>query len=186
MFDRIYEVNRNCVIGASGDMADFQFLRDILKEETTQDSLLDDGFEHSARAVHSWITRVLYNRRCRFNPLWNVYLVGGLDENKIPYLGYTNLLGVSFSEDCVATGFGTHLALPHLRLVLEKCDGYSNLNESDAVTAITEAMRILYCRDCRAFNKYSIAVITEMGVTIQKQVKLEVDWNIAKYVRGYE
>lgn len=41
----------------------------------------DDGFNITARSLHSWITRVLYNKRCKFDPLWTTFLVAGTDVN---------------------------------------------------------------------------------------------------------
>ena len=39
----------------------------------------DDGSELSAREIYSFLTRVLYNRRSKVNPLWNQLVVGGFD-----------------------------------------------------------------------------------------------------------
>ena len=30
------------------------------------------------QALHCWLTRVLYNRRSKFDPLWNVIIVAGM------------------------------------------------------------------------------------------------------------
>lgn len=41
------------------------------------EELLGDGHSYSPKAVHSWLTRVMYNRRSRMNPLWNTVVIGG-------------------------------------------------------------------------------------------------------------
>ncbi|TPP56833.1 Proteasome subunit beta type [Fasciola gigantica] len=92
--ERISMVNDNTVMACSGDIADYQLLKRRVEEQTHTDSLLSDGFTLSPRALHSWITRVLYNRRSRMNPLWNTYIVGGLESYGKPFLGYCDLLGV--------------------------------------------------------------------------------------------
>ncbi|CAH8647122.1 unnamed protein product [Dicrocoelium dendriticum] len=176
------------VLGFSGDVADYQLLKKRIDEQTHMDGLLADGFTLSPKGLHSWITRVLYNRRSKMNPLWNTYLVGGLENDGKPYLGFCNLLGVSFTGDCIATGFGTYLVTPLLRQRLDDLAGGdpNNLTEAHAVQAVTDAMRQLYFRDCRAFNQYHMTFVRPDGVDIQGPLKLECDWTIAEYVAGYE
>ena len=41
---------------------------------------LDDGHHYSPKSLFSWLTRVMYNRRTRINPLWNTIIIGGYDE----------------------------------------------------------------------------------------------------------
>lgn len=36
----------------------------------------------NAGALHCWLTRVLYNRRSRFDPLWLECVVAGLKDDK--------------------------------------------------------------------------------------------------------
>lgn len=43
---------------------------------------LNDGFQFTPKGLFSWITRVLYYRRSQFNPLWNVFVVGGLQDGE--------------------------------------------------------------------------------------------------------
>lgn len=42
-----------------------------------EDECLDDGHGYSPKSLFSWLTRVMYNRRSKFNPLWNVVAIGG-------------------------------------------------------------------------------------------------------------
>lgn len=65
-------------------------------------------------ALHSWLTRVLYNRRSRFDPLWNTFVVGGMQEDK-PFLGFVDKLGTAYTEDHIATGMGSQIAVPIMR-----------------------------------------------------------------------
>ncbi|NXX36004.1 PSB4 protein, partial [Nicator chloris] len=76
---RLLKVNECTVLGASGDLADFQHLRQLLEQMVIDEELLGDGHSYSPRALHSWLTRVLYNRRSKINPLWNTVLIAGVD-----------------------------------------------------------------------------------------------------------
>ncbi len=101
-----FKVNDKTVLAFSGDVADFQFLLTHIEKQTLLESLLGDGFQSgyafleskfiflSPQALHSWITRVMYNRRSQFNPLWNTYIIGGLQDDGTPFLGYSSMLGV--------------------------------------------------------------------------------------------
>ncbi|XP_015472175.1 proteasome subunit beta type-4, partial [Parus major] len=75
---RLLKVNDSTVLGASGDLADFQHLRQLLEQMVIDEELLGDGHSYSPRALHSWLTRVLYNRRSKINPLWNSVLIAGV------------------------------------------------------------------------------------------------------------
>ncbi|CAH8862803.1 unnamed protein product [Trichobilharzia szidati] len=187
-FERMFKVNKNTVMCCSGDVADFQFLKHYVEEQTHLESLIADGFQMSPHALHSLITRILYNRRSRLDPLWNTYIVGGLESDGKPFLGYCNMLGVSFADNCVATGFGAYFAIPILRECVEiKAKGDpNNISQEDAVAAITSSMKQLYLRDCRAFDTYQMAIVTKDGVQIQGPLKLKCDWSIAEYVHGYD
>uniref|UniRef100_A0A5K3FJU6 Proteasome subunit beta n=1 Tax=Mesocestoides corti TaxID=53468 RepID=A0A5K3FJU6_MESCO len=188
-FDRVVKINDQTIMGCSGDIADFQQLSKVINQQILLENLLGDGFVTSPKALHSWITRVLYYRRSQFSPLWNTYVVGGVQKDGKSYLGYSNMIGVSFSDDCVATGFGAHLAIPVLRKVIETKanNDASTLSPEDALEAIKEAMTLLFYRDCRAFNMYKIAVVTtDGGVQVSENQKLETNWKIAEAVAGYE
>ena len=41
------------------------------------EELLGDGHSYTPKALHSWLTRVMYNRRSKMNPLWNTVVIGG-------------------------------------------------------------------------------------------------------------
>ena len=73
----------------------------------------------TVQALHCWLTRVLYNRRSKFDPLWNVILVAGMQDGE-PFLGFVNLQGTAFTDDVMATGMGTDLCLPVMRNALDK------------------------------------------------------------------
>lgn len=179
---RIIKVNDNICIGAAGDIADFQFLEEIIKQKQIEEECRDDGFALKPKALHSWLTRVLYNRRSKFDPLWNTFVVGGMQDGE-PFMGFVNLQGTAFEESMIATGLGTDLCLPVMRKAVEDKKGL--LTEAEARTTIQQCVRLCYLRDCRGWPKYHIATITKEGSKVTGPLMIDSDWEVAKNIVGY-
>ncbi|KAM9168957.1 proteasome subunit beta type-4 [Mergus octosetaceus] len=179
---RLLRVNDSTVLGASGDYADFQYLAQIIDQMVIDEELLGDGHSYSPKAIHSWLTRVMYNRRSKINPLWNTVVIGGY-YNGESFLGYVDMLGVAYEAPTLATGYGAFLAQPLMREVLEK---KPTLTKEEARSLIERCMKILYYRDARSFNRYEIAIATEKGVEVEGPLTLEANWDIANLVSGFE
>lgn len=81
---RLQPVSERTLVGASGEYSDFQYLLELLDELRVDDRRAEDGISLSADEVHSYITRVLYNRRNKMDPLWNAIIVAGLDDEGKP------------------------------------------------------------------------------------------------------
>ena len=60
---RIFEINKRCVVGASGEISDFQQIQKYLEELDLDDYLAGDGISLTPKEVHSYLTRVMYKRR---------------------------------------------------------------------------------------------------------------------------
>ena len=60
---RVHKVNDTTIIGASGEISDFQYLQDLLDQLVKDDYCADDGVQLDAHEIFAWLTRVLYNRR---------------------------------------------------------------------------------------------------------------------------
>jgi 20S proteasome subunit beta 7 len=144
--------------------------------QTRDEALLDDNASLSGAEVQSFLTRVMYNRRNKMDPLWNTLCVAGFEEGK-PTLGYVDLRGTTFSEDFLATGFGAHMALP---LIRERWR--ADLDEAAARTLLEDCMRVLWYRDCRALNKIQIAKVTAGGVAVSAPFATSAKWDYASFV----
>lgn len=120
--DRVFKINDNTIIGVSGDFADFQFIKKHIDQKVTEDYCYDDKIELKPKSLYNWLTRVLYNKRSRFDPLWIDVVVGGL-QNGIPFLGHVDMRGRAYEDSAIATGYGKHLAVPLLREETEKKPG---------------------------------------------------------------
>ena len=74
---RVRAVNSTTVIGFTGELSDFDYIMTLLEELNTSDFCEDDGKELSPREIYAYLTRVMYNRRNKFDPLWNSLVVAG-------------------------------------------------------------------------------------------------------------
>uniref|UniRef100_A0A8C6VM40 Proteasome subunit beta n=1 Tax=Naja naja TaxID=35670 RepID=A0A8C6VM40_NAJNA len=162
----IMKVNDSTILGASGDYADFQHLKQVLEQMVIDEDLLGDGHSYSPKAIHSWLTRVMYNHRSKMNPLWNRVIIG-----------------VAYEAPSLATGYGSYLAQPLRREALEKTP---SLSQQAARALIEQCMKILYYRDTHLFNRYQITTVTEKGVEVEGPLTLETNWEIAHLVSGFE
>jgi hypothetical protein len=50
--------------------------------------------------VFSYLTRVLYNRRNKMDPLWNSVVVGGVEADGTPFLGTVGMIGTHYTDRC--------------------------------------------------------------------------------------
>ena len=65
-FERLKEINSKIVIGAGGELSDFQYTMTLLEELMLEDFCLDDDIEMSPKEVFAYLNRVVYNRRTKW------------------------------------------------------------------------------------------------------------------------
>ncbi|KAF8970969.1 nucleophile aminohydrolase [Flammula alnicola] len=179
---RLHPVGNNTVIGAGGDMSDFQYIQVLLDELMIDEFTAQDGHTLGPAEIHEYLAQVMYARRSKMNPLWNSLLVGGVKDGK-KFLAYVDLLGTTYSASTLATGYGGHIAQPLLREAVEGRE--DTLTEEQALAIIENSMKVLFYRDARSLNKYQVATITESGVKITESKHLETSWSFAEGIRGY-
>ncbi|KAF2157133.1 20S proteasome subunit [Myriangium duriaei CBS 260.36] len=204
---RLRKFNSNAVVGFGGDVSDMQYLDRLLlslqinqeyqipssTSSSSTSTSATSGSEHqsktqlSAKNLHTYLAKVMYKRRTDFNPLWNAMLVGGLDDQGNPFLASADLLGTTFSSPTLATGFGAHLAIPILRKHVPDEEAAKKLSREEAVNIIKECMKVLFYRDARSMDEYSIAIVSKSeGATLSESEKLEnQSWAFAEGIRGY-
>lgn len=184
---RLRTFSDTSVIGFGGDVSDMQYIDRLLSSLDIRENYGSLGHTLHARNLHTYLAKILYKRRSDFNPLWNNILVAGLDEDGLPFLSLADLLGTTYSAPTLATGFGAHLAQPLLRrLVPEDETSVKNITKEMAIEAVKECMKVLFYRDARSMDRYSIAVVTSEGVEIKENEKLEgQSWAFADQIRGY-
>lgn len=66
-------------------------------------------------------------------------------------------------------------------------ESVKDITREQAVQAVKECLKVLFYRDARSLDKFSIAVITkEGGVDLKEDEKLEgQSWAFADKIRGY-
>lgn len=163
-----------------------QYLDRLLGSLDVNENFVSPGHDLNAKNLHTYLSKVLYKRRSDFNPLWNVILVAGFDDHSNPYIASADLLGTTFSAPHLASGFGAHLAVPILRRLFPEENGIEGITKEAAIEGIKECMKVLFYRDARSTDVYSIAVITKDGVDLKENEKLEnQSWAFADRIRGY-
>ncbi len=184
--ERLFPIGENAVVGISGDISDLQYVGRILEDLEIEENYDSDGHSLRASHIHEYLQKVFYHRRSKMDPLWNSVIVAGVDDDK-PFLKYVDLLGVTYSAPTLATGFGAYLAIPLLRKVVDKEEDVANIDEETAQNAVKEAMKVLYYRDARSLDKYSMVTISKSkGVVFEKNLHSEKQsWRFAKDIKGY-
>jgi len=180
---RFRQISRFCtvgdtLIGASGDISDFQSIKSTLEALETEDTCVGDGIIRSPHAIYSYLSRVYYGRRNKFNPLWNQLLVAGARDGE-PFLGYVDLHGTTYQDNEIATGFGAHVARPLLRNAWKK-----DLTREEAHVVLTKCMEVLFYRDCRAINRVQYACVTAKGTEISDPVELPTNWEFQQFIKS--
>ena len=183
---RLRPFNARAVLGVGGDVSDMQYIDRTLSALDVAENYSSSGHALDARNLHTYLAKLMYRRRSDVNPLWNAILVAGLDGADRPFLASVDLLGTAFAAPTLATGFGAHLAQPLLRKVVEDEDMVPQVTRERATEAIKEALKVLFYRDARSMDSYSIAVVTKEGVELKQDEKLEQQsWAFADKIRGY-
>jgi len=204
---RLLKVGNNTLIGASGEISDFQSLEEQLENMHQDDVNQDDGYQKTPKEIFNYLRSMMYQRRNKGNPLWNQLVVAGYNlksssapqkpvpgtENapsststagepsastsRGPFLGYVDLIGTTYEENFIATGFGAYLAIPMIR---EKW--HAELDEGDARALLEDCLRVCYYRDCKAFYRIQLAKATSDGeVVISEPYDISTSWETATF-----
>nr|XP_017100883.2 proteasome subunit beta type-4-like [Drosophila bipectinata] len=180
--DRIFMINKNILLGGCGDFADVQSIKRGIEQKIVEDQCNGDDIEMKPKALGQWMTRVLYERRTRMNPLLVDVVLGGLDQQGKPYLANVDLRGRSHNDFVVATGFARHLTIPFIRGAKPK-DREFTLEEAHEM--IKRSMQILYYRDTRNNSQYTVGVCTTKKCSVEGPYQVAENWSFAAGIKGY-
>merc|ERR1712187_483778 len=170
--NRLKQVGKYSLLGASGELSDFQYLGQLVDELDMEEYCDDDGCSMGPKEYASYIGRVMYNRRSKFNPLYNQFVVVGKKESEAPFLAFCDHQGTYFEEDFIATGFGFYLSMPLLRN-----EWKPDLTEEEAKKLIVKCLQVCFYRDCRAYYKIRIGKCNGETVEISEPLEMEHNWS---------
>jgi len=171
--ERLRKLGDYTVIGGTGDYSDFQYIMQTLDELVTEDEIADDGSKLSPAAIHSYLTRIMYNRRNKGDPLWGLIIVAGVKDGK-SFLGLSDLRGTSYTDDNIATGYGNYIG----RALLRKAPPPDQLTREGARQLLENTMRVMFYRDARALDRIQIATVTAAGVEITAPYDISTNWEV--------
>jgi len=175
---RMKKVGQYSLLGASGEYSDFQYLGDLLDELDEEDWLNEDGCRMGPHEYSSYIGRVMYNRRSKFNPLYNQLVIVGKKKDEPPMLSFVDHQGTAFQEDFIATGFGSMLAMPLLREQWRP-----DISLEEATELIKKCLQVCFYRDCRAYNRIQIGNCDGTGVSIGEPIALDHFWGHTAWLK---
>ena len=133
------------------------------------DDAHDDGSHLSPSDIHSYLGRIMYNKRNKFDPLWNELIVAGYKDGK-GFLGFVDLIGTMYQDDVISTGFASYICTPLLR------KAGTNLSEAEAKKLLEDCLRVLFYRNTKASTKIQIGIINEKGINISEPYHLSTYW----------
>lgn len=136
-------------------MSDFQYIQQMLDDLMIEEVVTaDDGHTLGPKEVHEYLANVMYQRRSKFNPLWNSMIVGGFRDGE-RFLAFVDLLGITYTSSTIATGYGSYIAQPLLRKAVEGRE--DTLTEEEARAIMEQSLKVLFYRDARSLNKVRFA-----------------------------
>jgi len=168
---RLKKVGKYTLLGASGELSDFQYIGDLLDELEDGDFLHEDDCHMGPHEYSSYIGRVMYNRRSKMNPLYNQFVIAGKKKSGDSMLSFVDHQGTAFEEDFIATGFGSYLAMPILRN-----EWRADLTLEEAKALVVKCLKVCFYRDCRAYFKIQIATCDGQTMSIGDPVEMDHFW----------
>lgn len=168
---RLKTVGDKTLMGASGEMSDFQQMSKYLDDIDLDDWMHEDGLRIGPKQVYNYVGRVMYNRRTKGNPLYNQFVIAGHEEGSA-FLGYVDHQGTLYEDKYIATGFGKYMAMPMMREAWKE-----NMTEAEARALVAKCLEVLFYRDCFASNEVQIAKCDASGIKVEEPVKLATNWS---------
>ncbi|MFH4982281.1 hypothetical protein AB6A40_008990 [Gnathostoma spinigerum] len=184
---RQYRVNSRVVVAFGGDVADFQWLQNVIERQVCNLRALDSSAEMSPRMLHGYLTSLLYYCRTRMNPVWNTLIVAGMqleDGNLVPFIGVITPRGVAYHTKSVVTGLGAMLLNEAVETESRKLG--PSMTKDQTVQMLRKCLELSVYHDCVTDTEFEISTVDQNGVTLGKPEVITGNWEIAEHNCDYE
>lgn len=169
-FQRLEKLSDNAILCATGDIADSQYLSRKLKAMVHQELVENNNIagltQLNARRIHNYACRLLYQRRCKMNPILNSAVVAGYDGEG--FVGYVDHLGTAYEDRFVVTGFGKYFSIGPLREEYRE-----DFTFEEARSMALRCLKVLFLRDCTAGSRVQIARVDSSGVHLEEPIVID-------------
>ncbi|ELP93498.1 proteasome subunit beta type-4 precursor, putative [Entamoeba invadens IP1] len=183
--NRIDRLGKHTIIAASGELSDYQEIKNVMMKKVNGESTTDDAEEDEEdkknsgkglgpKELFSYLNRMMYQKRTDMKPLYNTVVVAGVKDKKV-FLGQTDMYGTSFEENYVSTGIGAHMVIPLIRK-----EWNAEFTQEQALSLIKRCFQILYLNHCFAGKMYKTAIVTDNKVEMSEPITIDTTgrWDI--------
>lgn len=172
---RIRIIGKYSSICATGDYADFQVVTKDLDSMVHCHTMYSEVDDLSPREVFCYLHRTVYNKRSKMEPCMCEFVFIGSHKGET-FLAGLDSVGTRWEDDCVATGYGAHIAIPLLRKAVESHP--NGMSRKDAEEVLKTCLRVLFYRECRAINKFQIADASNDQIQISEPFEVTTTWDL--------
>lgn len=159
---RIAQVNKNTIMGSSGEYSDFQEINRILVEKAEEDELYNgvDNFL-GPKEFANYLSNISYEKRNKMNPYWNTTVIAGFERDGKTFMNSVDQYGTKYSNNYLVSGFALYFSGPILEKSVPKDS--SNLTKERAIQLIDDVFRVLFYRDSMAGDRIYYGILEKTG-----------------------
>lgn len=181
--EKIVKINKNTMIGCSGEFSDFQELTRILVEKSEEDELYDgvNSF-FGPSEISNYLSHICYNKRSKMDPYWNTTIVGGFNNDE-PFMNSIDQFGTKYERNWLVSGFASYFAGPIMEQNVPT--DHKLITRERAIELIDHLLRVLFYRDAAAGDRINYGVMEknnqgEPEFTVHHK-KLTTNWEHEKF-----
>jgi 20S proteasome subunit beta 7 len=178
-FSHFETLSSRILVGCSGELSDFQELVKVLKQVIAAQECRSEGQTCYPAEIQNYITRYLYQRRTKMNPLCVKVVLAGINRDGTTFLGVTDMYGTSWQDDIICTGMAAHIK----GLQLDEAVG----KDRDTVfAAMSEVWKGIYARSMMQNGPLEYFDVNAREGKIQKRgdVEVGVSWSCIEALWG--
>jgi len=168
---RSAKITDYAAFASSGEYSDFQEATHLFEQVQQNVRNADDNISYTPKDFANFLARNCYAKRNKMNPLFMSSIVGGVFKGE-RYLGSVDPFGTLIEASYLVTGYAHYLCKP----IIEN-NWNENVNEAQAKQIVEECFKVLYYRDCGAFDKIQFTVVDDKGVRIEEPYRIQTKWD---------